>query len=64
MSCVAAQDRRRSRGECPIRVVEYRIATTLLDPQQAPATTLRTGYLSNDKRSLTSLRSRFNHPTV
>lgn len=50
----SGQDRRRSRGECPIRVVEYRIAgegdevyrlaTTLLDPEQAPATELAALY--------------------
>ena len=50
----SGQDRRRSRGECPIRVVEYRIAgegeevyrlaTTLLDPQHAPATELAALY--------------------
>ena len=44
----SGQDRRRSRGECSIRVVEYtlpdedgrvyRLATTLLDPATAPAT--------------------------
>ena len=44
----SGQDRRHSRGECLIRVVEYRIAgagdevfriaTTLLDPEHAPAT--------------------------
>ncbi len=43
----SGQDRRRSRGECPVRVVEYRLddpsavvyrlATTLLDPAAAPA---------------------------
>ena len=50
----SGQDRRRSRGACPLRVVEYRIkgvgnrvfrlATTLLDPQQAPATELAALY--------------------
>ena len=43
----SGQDRRRSQGECPVRVVEYRLddpsdavyrlATTLLDPTAAPA---------------------------
>ena len=43
----SGQDRRRSRGEWPVRVVEYglddpsdvvyRVATTLLDPAAAPA---------------------------
>ena len=50
----SGRDRRRSQGECPIRVVEYRIdgegdevfrlATTLLDPRQAPATELAALY--------------------
>ena len=50
----SGQDRRRSRGECPIRVVEYRVAgegeqvyrlaTTLLDPQHAPAPELAALY--------------------
>ena len=50
----SGQDRRRSRGECPIRVVEYRIAdagdevfrlaTTLFDPEQAPAAELAALY--------------------
>ena len=50
----SGRDRRRSKGECAIRVVEYRIegegdevfrlATTLLDPDQAPATELAALY--------------------
>ena len=50
----SGRDRRRSLGECPIRVVEYRVdgagdevfrlATTLLDPRQAPATELAALY--------------------
>ena len=50
----SGQDRRRSRGECPIRVVEYRmaeegdevyrLATTLLDPLKAPASELAALY--------------------
>jgi hypothetical protein len=50
----SGQDRRRSRGECPVRVVEYtladadspiyRLATTLLDPAAAPATELAALY--------------------
>ena len=50
----SGRDRRRTTGECPIRVVEYRIegegdevfrlATTLLDPDQAPATELAALY--------------------
>ena len=50
----SGRDRRRSQGECSIRVVEYRIdgeedevfrlATTLLDPHQAPATELAALY--------------------
>ena len=50
----SGRDRRRSTGECSIRVVEYRIdgaadevfrlATTLLDPQHAPATELAALY--------------------
>ena len=48
------QDRRRSQGECPIRVVEYtlagadspiyRLATTLVDPAAAPATEMAALY--------------------
>ena len=47
-------DRRRSQGECPVRVVEYRLdgtsdavyrlATTLLDPAGAPAAELAALY--------------------
>ncbi len=50
----SGQDRRRSRGECPVRVVDYRLddpsdvvyrlATTLLDPAAAPAAELAALY--------------------